>query len=67
MSRDGHDNGEDGDHNKKQGRDCTRVISSLANLTIQYNFQAIPVALLFMDNDSSDSVVNSTAAFPRCV
>jgi hypothetical protein len=49
----------------RQARDCTRVIAAASNLAIQYNFQAIPVALLMMD--SAPGMDNSTAAYPRCV
>ena len=55
------------DNQKKKERDFSRIITALSNLAIQYNFQSIAVALLFMDSHPTESISNSSAAFPRTV
>ena len=45
----------------RQDRNFAPIISAISNLSIQYNFAAIAVALAFMDNDDREI----KAAYPR--
>ena len=46
-------------------RSSVALISGLSNLSIQYNFAVIAIALAFMDNGSGHNGASPAAAYPR--